>query len=130
MDHFYDSARENKSVPSVQEVIDTFNETDKVIKATFPKVDPRLVVSLIFDRNNRQENIYTLELILKPGQDTEMIRQDVLNRTGVTPGFYLKGTKVILSHTLSLEFLNWVNDRDGVISIKGPRYGAGGSTDF
>ena len=59
-----------------------------------------------------------------------MIRQDVLNRTGVIPGFYLKGTKMILSHLLNLDFLKWVNDRDGVISEKGSRYGAGGSTDF
>jgi hypothetical protein len=40
MDHFHNAAREDKSVSSVQEVIDKFNETDKVIKATFPKVDP------------------------------------------------------------------------------------------
>lgn len=130
MDHFFNVARQELIVSSVQGVIDKFNETDKVIKAAFPKVDPRLVVSLIFDGNNRQENVYTLELILKPGQDTEMIRQDVLDRTGVTPGFYLKGTKMILSHPLNLNFLKWVNDRDGVISVKGSKYGAGGSTDF
>lgn len=45
---------------SVQSVIDKFNAADKEIKTTFPKVDPRLVVALIFDHNAKEEdNIYT-----------------------------------------------------------------------
>lgn len=64
----------------VQQVIDEFNEADGAIKETFPKVDPRLVVALIFDHNARKENIYTLEIMLKPGQDTEKIRESVLSK--------------------------------------------------
>lgn len=115
---------------NVQEVKEKFNETDKVIKATFTKVDPRLVVSLIFDGNANQKNIYTLDIILKPGQDTQKVRQMVLDKSGVTPGFYLGGTKMIVSHELDLDFLKWINDEEGIVSIKGARYGAGGSTDF
>lgn len=57
----------------MQQVIDEFNEADRAIKTTFQKADPRLVVSLIFDHNAGRENIYTLEIILKPGQDTEQV---------------------------------------------------------
>jgi hypothetical protein len=115
---------------SVSEVIEKFNMADGAIKAAFQKVDPRLVVQLIFDRNAGKKNVYTLDIIIKPDQDTDAIRTLVLNKSGVTPGFYLDGTKMIVSHPLDLEFLKWINDQDGVVSIKGSRYGAGGSTDF
>ncbi len=114
----------------IQDVVDKFNTADGAIKSTFSKVDPRLVVSLIFDKNAGQKNVYTLDIIIKPGQDTDAIRTLVLNKSGVSPGFYLNGTKMIVSHPLDLEFLKWINDQDGVVSIKGSRYGAGGSTDF
>lgn len=115
---------------SVNEVIEKFNVADGAIKATFPKVDPRLVVQLIFDNNANKKNVYTLDIIIKPGQDTDAIRTLVLNKSGVSPGFYLKGTKMIVSHPLDLEFLKWINDQDGIVSIKGAPYSAGGSTDF
>ena len=115
---------------TVQEVIDRFNAADEAIKKTFPKVDPRLVVALIFDRNAKDKQLYTLEIIIKAGQDTERIRQDIMNRTGQTPGFYLNDTKMIVSHPLDIEFLKWINDQEGVEKIKGSPYSAGGSTDF
>jgi hypothetical protein len=115
---------------SVQDVIKEFTEADNAIKAVFSKVDPLLVVSLIFDKKASKKDIYTVELRLKPGQDTQRIRQDVMNRTGMTPGFYLDGTKMIVTHALDLEFLKWINDQDGIVSVKGSKYGAGGSTDF
>jgi aerobic-type carbon monoxide dehydrogenase small subunit (CoxS/CutS family) len=115
---------------TIPDVIDKFNAADGSIRATFPKVDPRLVVALVFDRNAKQQNIYTLEVILKPGQDTERMRQAVVYKTGASPGFYLSGTKMIVSHMLDLEFLMWINDRDEIVSIRGSRYGAGGATDF
>lgn len=115
---------------SVQDVIKEFTEAENAIKAAFPKIDPLLVVSLIFDRRASKKDIYTLDVILKSGQDTQRIRQDVMNRTGMTPGFYLDGTKMIVTHALDLEFLKWINDQEGIVSVKGSKYGAGGSTDF
>lgn len=122
--------KEISSVSSVQDVITEFTEADSAIRTVFSKVDPLLVVSLIFDKKANKKDIYTLDLVLKPGQDTQHIRQDVLDRTGTAPGFYLNGTKMIVTHTLDLDFLKWINDQAGVVSIKGSKYGAGGSTDF
>ena len=115
---------------NVDDVIREFTEADNAIRTIFPKVDPFLVVSLIFDKNANKKHIYTLEIIMKPDQDKEAIRQDIINRTGMTPSFYLRGTKMIVSHTLDLEFLKWINDQDGIISIKGSKFSAGGSSDF
>ena len=115
---------------AVQDVIEKFSALDSSIKATFPKTEPLLVVSLIFDNRANRNDIYTVEIMLKPGQDTEAIRQRVVEKTGMSPGFYLRGTKMIVSHTLDLDFLKWINEQDGIVSIKGSKYSAGGATDF
>lgn len=120
----------DKEVNGVMEVVKEFTEADNAIKRVFSKVDPLLVVRLIFDEKVKKENIYTLEIILKPDQDTEQIRERVISVTGMTPGFYLKGTKMVVSHSLGLDLLKRINDLDFVISIKGSPYSAGGSSDF
>jgi hypothetical protein len=120
----------DQEVNGVKEVVKEFTEADNAIKRVFSKVDPILVVRLIFDENANKENIYTLEIILKPAQDTEQIRERVISVTGMAPGFYLKGTKMVVSHSLDLKLLKRINDLDFVVSIKGSPYSAGGSSDF
>jgi hypothetical protein len=117
----------DKEVNGVMEVVKEFTEADNAIKRVFSKVDPLLVVRLIFDEKVKKENIYTLEIILKPDQQ---IRERVISVTGMAPGFYLKGTKMVVSHSLGLDLLKRINDLDFVISIKGSPYSAGGSSDF
>jgi hypothetical protein len=114
----------------IEDVVKEFTEADNAIKAVFPKADPLLVVRLIFDAKAKKDNIYTLEVILKPGQKLEEIRDTVLQITGTVPSFYLKGTKAVASHRLNLSLLKRINDLDYVISIKGSPYSAGGSSDF
>ncbi|HEX5921034.1 MAG TPA: hypothetical protein VFY55_04565 [Nitrososphaeraceae archaeon] len=120
----------DQEAEGVKEVVKEFTEADNAIKAVFSKVDPLLVVRLIFDEKAKKENIYTLEIILKPEQDTQQIRERVISVTGMAPGFYLKGTKMVVSHSLDLDLLKRINDLDFVVSIKGSPYSAGGSSDF
>ncbi|HJR84927.1 MAG TPA: hypothetical protein VJ772_06110 [Nitrososphaeraceae archaeon] len=61
----------------------------------------------------KTKNTSTHWIILKQGQDTNVIPQDVINKTGMAPSFYLRGTKMIVNHTLDLDFLKWINDQDG-----------------
>ncbi len=117
-------------INEIDEVVKEFTEADNAIRKVFPKVDPLLVVRLIFDDKAKKENIYTLEIILKPEQDTEQIRERVISVTGMAPGFYLKGTKMVVSHGLDLTLLKRINDLDFVVRIKGSPYSAGGSSDF
>jgi hypothetical protein len=119
-----------QEMSDVQDVVSKFNALDAALRKTFSKIDPILVVSLIFDRNANKNNVYTLEIVMKSGQDTEAIRQDVISRTGMTPAFYLQGTKMIVTHKLDLDFLKWINDQAGVIGVKGSKFSAGGSSDF
>ena len=48
----------------------------------------------------------------------------------MAPGFYLSGTKIVVTHKLSLELLKRINDLDYVISVKATPYSAAASSDF
>jgi hypothetical protein len=48
----------------------------------------------------------------------------------MAPAFYLQGTKMIVSHTLDLDFLKWINDQPGIVSVKGGKFSAAASSDF
>jgi hypothetical protein len=48
----------------------------------------------------------------------------------MVPGFYLSGTKAVVSHKLSLELLKKINDTDFVVFKKAAPYSAGASSDF
>ena len=78
---------------SVKEVVKEFTEADNAIKTVFSKVDPLLVVRLIFDEKAKKENIYTLEIILKPEQDTQQIRERVISVTVWHQVFILRERK-------------------------------------
>ena len=115
---------------NVQEVVSKFDALDNALKGTFQKVEPRTVVSLILDTKKSAKPVYTLEIVIKPGQDTSRIREEIMRTTGTAPGFYLQGTKIIANHGLDLELLKFINDIDAVVSIKGSPYSASGSSDF
>ena len=87
----------------IEEVVKEFTEADNVIRKIYPKVDPLLVVRLIFDSKEGKEHIYTLETIIKSGQNLEKIRDKIVQLTGMVPSFYLKGTKLVVSHKTRLE---------------------------
>jgi hypothetical protein len=110
---------------SISDVISRFDNLEQALKSVFPKVDPRTVVSLIMQERKVEKPLYTLETIVNPGQNTDAIRE-----TGMAPGFYLSGTKVIVTHKLNLELLKRINDIDYVVSIKAAPYSAGASSDF
>jgi hypothetical protein len=114
----------------VEDVVNKFNKLDETLKHLYSKVDPFLVVSLIYDRIANKKYIYTVEAIMKPGLDTKAIRDEVINKTGMAPSFYLTGTKMIVSHTLDLDSLKLINDLEYIVSIKGSKFSAGGSSDF
>lgn len=114
----------------IQDVIDKFSAADSAVKAVYQKVDVPLVVNLFLDKLANKKRIYTMEIIINRGEDTDEIRKRVIAATGMAPAFYLEGTKMIVSHPIDLEFLKRINDLDFVVRIKGSPYSASGSTDF
>ena len=114
----------------ISDVVSRFDDLEQALKSVFPKVDPRAVVGLVMREKKDKNPLYTLETVLKPGQNTDAIRELIMRETGMAPGFYINGTEVVVTHKLNLELLKRINDIDYVVSIKASPYSAGAATDF
>ena len=115
---------------AISDVISRFDSLEQALKSVCPKVDPRTVIGLVIREREQKNPLYTLETILKPGQNTDDIRELIIRETGMAPGFYLSGTKLVVTHKLNLELLKRINDIDYVVSIKAGPYSAAASSDF
>jgi hypothetical protein len=108
------------------EVVSKFGELEESMKTHFGKVDPRLIVDMIFrHRSGKKDPIYTLEVFIKPNQSTDQIREMIIERTGMVPAFYDSGTHIVVAHKIGFELLKEINDMDFVESIKGTYSGSG-----
>jgi hypothetical protein len=111
----------------VQEVVKKFDELENSIKTHLGKVDPILIVDLIL-RQKKEKNknpIYTLEVFIKPKQNTEEIRNRIINETGMVPAFYDEGTHIVVAHKVNLDVLKMINDIETVERIRGTYAGGG-----
>ena len=111
---------------SVTEVLKKFDELENAMKTHLSKVDPPLVVDLILRRKRENKDpIYTLEVFIKPNQNTEEIRNRIVTTTGMMPAFYDDGTHIVVAHRLSFDMLKMINDIDFVEEVKGTYSGGG-----
>jgi hypothetical protein len=111
---------------SAAEVLKKFDELEVAMKTHLSKVDPPLVVDLILrQKRAKKDPIYTLEVFIKPNQNTELIRDRIVKETGMVPAFYDSGTHVVVAHRINFEMLKMINDIDVVEAIKGTYSGGG-----
>jgi hypothetical protein len=111
----------------VHEVVKKFDELEDSIRTHLGKVDPLLIVDLIL-RQKKEKNknpIYTLEVFIKPKQNTEEIRNRIINETGMVPAFYDGGTHIVVAHKVDLDVLKMINDIETVDRIRGTYAGGG-----
>ena len=111
----------------VQEVEKKFDELEDSLRTHLGKVDPLLIVDLIL-RQKKEKNkkpIYTLEVFIKPKQNTEEIRNRIINETGMVPAFYDGGTHIVVAHKVDLDMLKMINDIETVERIRGTYAGGG-----
>jgi hypothetical protein len=69
--------------------------------------------------NHRVAPMYMVEIFFESGIGSQKVRERVLQETGVTPAIYDKGTHAAAHHTLSLERLERISNKEGVIEITG-----------
>jgi hypothetical protein len=80
---------------STSDVLSRFDSLEEALRSVFPKVDPRSVVGLILNEKKEKNPLYTLETVIKPGQDTDDIREVIMKVTGMAPGFILVELKLL-----------------------------------
>lgn len=80
---------------------------EELHKKYLPKVDRRLVIDLLlrFRENPSVKPMYTIETFVEEGGNTEEIRQQVIQMTGVTPQFHDRATHLVAHHRLDYDLL-------------------------
>ena len=111
---------------AAEEVLKKFDELEGAMKIHLGKVDAPLIVDLILRQKKENNNnpIYTLEVFLKPNQNTEEIRNRIISETGMTPAFYDNGTHLVVAHKIDFNMLKMINDIDFVERIRGTYSGS------
>jgi hypothetical protein len=60
-----------------------------------------------------------VETFLEPGTDIQEVREAILQETGMVPAIYDNGTHVAAHHPLTLEILERISNKEGVIEVTG-----------
>ena len=99
---------------------------EKMHEKFLPKVDRRLVIDLFLRlrENPNDKPMYTIETFTEEGTNNEEIRNDVIQKTGMAPQFFDKGTHIVVHHKLDYDLLKYINDHPKVIEIRGTYMGS------
>lgn len=99
---------------------------EKLHEKHLPKVDRRLVIDLFLRlrENPNDKPMYTLETFAEEGTNSEEIRNDVIQKTGMAPQFFDKGTHIVVHHKLDYDLLKYINDHPKVVEIRGTYMGS------
>ena len=98
-----------------------FEELQKKYEELLPKVDPRLINDLLLRQmeNPRSAPMYMVETFLEPGTDVQKVKETILQETGMVPAIYDNGTHFAAHHPLTLDMLERISNREGVIEVTG-----------
>jgi hypothetical protein len=98
-----------------------FEELQKKYEEILPKVDPELINDLLLRQmeNPGSDPMYMVETFLEPGTDIQKVRETILQETCMVPAIYDNGTHVAAHHPLTLEILERISNKEGVIEVTG-----------
>jgi hypothetical protein len=113
----------------LEEIRQNFKRTQESFLKIFPKVDPQLLLDLLLREQQDPQNapIYTLEVFMKKGTDTEKVRDTILQRTGTIPSIHDGGTHVVSNHKVTLDLLKFISENEDVLEITGDYSGGAAS---
>jgi hypothetical protein len=109
-----------------EEIISAMEQFEKVHEKYLPKVDRRLVIDLFLHlrENPNDRPMYTIETFTEEGTNQEEIRNDIIQKTGMAPQFFDKGTHIVVNHKLDYDVLKYINDHPKVVEVKGTYMGS------
>jgi hypothetical protein len=109
-----------------EEITSAMEQFEKMHEKYLPKVDRRLVIDLFLRlrENPNDKPMYTIETFTEEGTNHEEIRNDVIQKTGMAPQFFDKGTHIVVHHKVDYDLLKYINDHPKVIEIRGTYMGS------
>jgi hypothetical protein len=115
------SSASAKEEVGLDELRDQFEELQKKYEQILPKVDPKVINDLLLRQMEKPGSVpmYMVETFLEPGTDIQKVRETILQETGMVPAIYDNGTHVAAHHPLTLEMLERISNKEGVIEVTG-----------
>jgi hypothetical protein len=109
-----------------EEILSAMEQFERMHQKYLPKVDRRLVVDLFLRlrENPNGKPMYTIETFTEKGTNSEEIRNEIIQMTGMAPQFFDKGTHIIVNHVLDYDLLKYINEHPKVIEIRGTYMGS------
>ncbi|MEM2141174.1 hypothetical protein [Nitrososphaera sp.] len=105
----------------VDEVRRKFRQARQAYKDVLPKVDPALIDDFLerIDATGKEALFYTIEVFTKEGTNSEAARQYIMEKTGMVPAIFDKGTHYVTNQKLTLEILKEISDSPDVVEVRG-----------
>jgi hypothetical protein len=115
------SLTSTKEEVGLDELKGQFEELQKKYEEVLPKVDPKLINDLLLRQMEKPGSapMYMVETFLEPGTDVRKVKETILQETGMVPAIYDNGTHVAAHHPLTLDMLERISNREGVIEVAG-----------
>lgn len=109
------------TVEKLDEVRRKFREARQTYKNVLPKVDPALIDDFVerIDATGKEALFYTIEVFTKEGIDVEAAREYIIEKTGMAPAIFDKGTHYVTNQKLTLEMLKEISDSPDVLEVRG-----------
>ncbi|HET7389634.1 MAG TPA: hypothetical protein VFJ51_02340 [Nitrososphaeraceae archaeon] len=71
------------------------------------------------NNSNVAAPFYMVEMFTKAGMDSEVMKSIIIEKTGMVPAIYDRGTHYVTNQRLSLEMLHEISGLDYVVEITG-----------
>jgi hypothetical protein len=103
----------------IKEIKRVYSGLETMYRTYFPKSDPSLIDDLLrrFEKNPDISPIYMVEVFTRAGDDPEVAKEYIIQKTGMVPAVYENGTHFVTNHKLTLEILKEISDFDAVLEV-------------
>jgi hypothetical protein len=105
----------------IKEIKAVYKGLQTLYSTYIPKADPSLIDDLLMheQQNPKVEPFYMVEVFTKQGTDSETMRYGIIEKTGMVPAIYDKGTHYVTNQRLTLEKVKEISDSQDVIEVTG-----------
>jgi len=112
---------DDKTIDRLREIKIVYQGLQTLYQTYLPKVDSTLIHDLLVREEERSQRapFYLVEIFTKEGTDSEAMRNRIMEKTGMVPAIYDKGTHYVTNQRLSLEMLKDMSDAEDVTEITG-----------
>jgi hypothetical protein len=110
-----------KTTDKLLEIKTVYKGLRTLFETYLPKADPVLIHDLLVreQQNPKVEPFYMVEVFTKHGTDSETMRYGIIEKTGMVPAIYDKGTHYVTNQRLTLEKVKEISDSQDVIEVTG-----------